>query len=921
MRPLNLTVSAFGPYAARQEIPLYKLGESGLYLITGDTGAGKTTIFDAICFALFGEASGENRQSSMLRSQYAADDVPTEVELTFVHRGSEYTVRRNPEYIRRKTRGEGMTRQTADAELHLSDGSIITQYTRVTKKIEEILGVNKEQFSQISMLAQGEFRKLLDADTKERQTIFRQIFHTGVYQRLQARLLDETSALRREREQEKSGVQQYINGIMCEESHPLFPELSRAKAGELPASDTLGLLDKLLAEETEAEKAAREEILRLDVRLEELTAALTRAEARDKTERQRRQAEEELAKSQLALEEYRLALDEQRERIPEQEERRMRVAALRTRLPEYETLEKLRKEYDTRSREEKRLRADSAKESECLTELSTRIEKMQEEEKALREAGENYAGLERRKERLAERKEALLRLKRELINRNKLREELSDAQERYRKAESDAHKAVERAETMRRAFNSEQAGIMAQSLADGEPCPVCGALAHPHKAVMSAAAPTQAETQQAEKAARTAQENANEKSAAASEILGRVGAAENSFRGDLYRLLGTEKTEQAETVLSAAIKETDSELGKVLVDLAAEEKRLLRRREMESLLPEEIIKREQSAAKLGKYREEHSSAAARCAETEKQISALAAGLPFATRRAAEQEISEQEAILRRSKQALEAAEKCFSAEEKNASSIAARIEQLKKLLAGTPIIKAEQIAGEKNSLSEEKERLSKRHEVLSHRVLSNADARRNIMEKSAHLVELDQRWGWVKALSDTAGGQIQGKEKVTLETYIQMAFFDRILGRASIHLMKMSGNQYDLKRRESFGGLQSMSGLELDVIDHYNGSIRSVKTLSGGESFLASLSLALGLAEEIQAMAGGIRLDSLFVDEGFGSLDDETLRQAMKALHGLTEGNRLVGIISHVSELRREIDRQIVVTKEKSGGSKATVIV
>jgi exonuclease SbcC len=191
----------------------------------------------------------------------------------------------------------------------------------------------------------------------------------------------------------------------------------------------------------------------------------------------------------------------------------------------------------------------------------------------------------------------------------------------------------------------------------------------------------------------------------------------------------------------------------------------------------------------------------------------------------------------------------------------------------------------------------------------------NISKKSLELLQLDKKWRWMKALSDTANGNISGKERMMLETYIQRTYFERVISRANLHFLKMSSNQYELKRKESADNFRSKAGLELDVIDHYNGSIRSVKTLSGGESFLASLSLALGLSEEIQASAGGIQFDSMFVDEGFGSLDEETLQLAMGALQTLTEGNRLVGIISHVSQLRTEIDKQLIVKKEKTGGS------
>ena len=227
---------------------------------------------------------------------------------------------------------------------------------------------------------------------------------------------------------------------------------------------------------------------------------------------------------------------------------------------------------------------------------------------------------------------------------------------------------------------------------------------------------------------------------------------------------------------------------------------------------------------------------------------------------------------------------------------------------------------EKNGLTQKKAALFSEKQAVATRLSTNAQAEKNILAKSEELTNTEKRWAWVKTLAMTANGNLAGKEKIMLETYVQTTYFDRIIERANTRLMVMTGAQYELKRRKEADNNRSQSGLELDVIDYYNGTERSVKTLSGGESFKASLALALGLSDEIQSSAGGIRLDTMFVDEGFGALDDESLSQAMKALTGLTEGNKLVGIISHVSELKERIDKQILVTKEKTAGSKATIV-
>jgi len=272
------------------------------------------------------------------------------------------------------------------------------------------------------------------------------------------------------------------------------------------------------------------------------------------------------------------------------------------------------------------------------------------------------------------------------------------------------------------------------------------------------------------------------------------------------------------------------------------------------------------------------------------------------------------------KQTLDKAQKAYTNCKSGVDSLNGTIKALIAQLKDAEEIDIEAEKKQQSELTREKKTLSEKITQLSSRLDQNNGALRNIQERGDRLSEVETNWIWAKALSNTANGNLSGKEKIMLETYIQMTYFDRILARANTRFMVMSGGQYELKRRIEADNNRSQSGLELDVIDHYNGTERSVKTLSGGESFKASLSLALGLSDEIQSSAGGIRLDTMFVDEGFGSLDEESLQQAMRALYGLTEGNRLVGIISHVSELKEKIDKQIVVTKEKSGGSRAKII-
>ena len=274
MRPLKLTIAGFGPYAGTQTLDFKTLGSSGLYLITGDTGAGKTTIFDAITFALFGEASGGDRSPDMLRSKYAGDSDPTFVELTFSYGGEVYKVRRNPEYQRAKTRGDGTTKQLAEAELTYPDGHVVTKLKDVDRAVRDIIGLTREQFAQVAMISQGDFRKLLQADTKERQKIFRDIFGTGLYVSLQEQLKARAAELKVQREQADVSIRQYVEGIACHEDSLLAADVKKAKENGLPITEIQGLLERLLKEDTAAQEVLSEQITQLDRQLETAVAQL-----------------------------------------------------------------------------------------------------------------------------------------------------------------------------------------------------------------------------------------------------------------------------------------------------------------------------------------------------------------------------------------------------------------------------------------------------------------------------------------------------------------------------------------------------------------------------------------------------------------------------------------------------------------------
>ena len=920
MRPLKLTISAFGPYAGRTVLDLDALGDNGLYLITGDTGAGKTTIFDAITYALYGEASGQSREPGMFRSKYASAATPTEVELVFAYGGKTYTVRRNPEYERPKTRGEGTTTQKAEAELHLPDGRVVTRPREVDAAIRNIMGVNRQQFMQISMIAQGEFLKLLLASTEDRKDIFRQIFRTTLYRDLQENLKREAGGLARQCAETKSSLEQYISGITAEESDPLWPDAEKARAGAMPAGETLELLEKLIRQDTEADAAiqkrledAAEELARINESIgrletrEGIRAEAERAKSGREAERERRKAAEE-------------ALEAARAAIPERDAAAESKARLEAELPRYEALEETRRKLAGNERRaamlEHLLKTEHGRAEEMTEGLASRKEILED----YAGAGERVASL--RVERMLRigRREQHIQLRSALRDVQNARTELKELQERYEKYAQAAAAAAETYAAMDRAFLDGQAGILAGRLEEGRPCPVCGSTEHPHPAARSEKAPTERELKQAREEAERSRKRAHEASAFCKAKLDGMEALEEKVQSRASQIWA-EVPEDFAARSEAEIKEIETGMPALEGEIRKEEQKLAGVEELRS----EISAYEENLGKLAEeiksYQEELAGLKASTGELTARAQSESELLSFPDRKAAVSEIGRLGAVVAGMDRVLRGAEQNFQDSDKNLKALEEKILALEAQLTDEEETDRETETARRDAVTAARKEAEERSRQIHARLRINRSARDNIREKIGQLAELEKRTAWMRNLADTANGMLSGKQKVMLETYIQMTYFDRIIARANTRLMVMSGGQYELKRRVEAENFRSQSGLDLDVVDHYNGTERSVKTLSGGESFKASLALALGLSDEIQSSAGGVKLDTMFVDEGFGSLDEESLDQAMKALASLADGRRLVGIISHVAELKNRIDRQIVVTKDRTGGSRAEIIV
>ncbi len=921
MRPLKLKISAFGPYAGVTTIDLEKLGENGIYLITGDTGAGKTTIFDAITYALFDEASGNNRDPSMLRSKYAEPNTPTEVELTFKNAGKVYTVKRSPSYERPAKRGDGTTTQNADATLTYPDGRVISRTKEVTNAIRDIIGVDRNQFSQIAMIAQGDFLKLLLAETKERQEIFREIFKTKVYQILQERLKNESGTLAKEYEKAKESVNQYISGILCDEDDVLSIDVQKAKSGEMMTNDVIELIERLIEKDTKLSSNVQKSIGDIEKSIDTINGKLIKADAYSKAEKELKEAQQQQTEKSPSLDVLSTRVSELKKLNPAQEEKQKKVTEIEAQYEEYDLLLQKRNTVASLTDEIEKAKKLCKANKEKLAILSDDIKSLKEELSTISNVGEEKQKLLHAIELKETKIQAIEALQRKLNAFTELEKELKEAQTEYTTAAQTAKDKTEHYNNLNKVFLDSQAGILAETLNDNMPCPVCGSTNHPAKAKKPVKAPTEADLKQAKWHSEQATMFATKLSSEAGKISGEVTSKKKDLVSSINELLGEVEFSLAYFESENLLKTLSDELAGLEEKLTQTEKSIQRKEFLEEEIPAKQEAIDTTKQSIAEEEKEISAKQATLIETEKQIENIAKKLKFNNKAEAEEIVAQLKAEIQSHKVALENAEKDFNTLQNELVELKGKIQQLKKQLESKEDIDIENLSIEKSALIEKKTALSEKSEIIATRIYTNSRAKENISQKSTDLTSIEEKWTWVKSLSNTANGNISGKEKIMLETYIQATFFDRIIDRANTRLMVMSDGQYELVRRKEASNHRSQSGLELDVKDYYNGTIRNVKTLSGGESFKASLSLALGLSDEIQCNAGGIKLDTMFVDEGFGSLDDASLQQAIKALTTLSDGNRLVGIISHVSELKEKIDKQIIVTKEKTGGSKVTIVV
>lgn len=1016
MRPLQLKINAFGPYAKETIVDFSKF-KSGLFLISGDTGSGKTSIFDAMTYALYNEVSGSTREASMMRSDYAASTEETYVELLFSHHNQEYRIRRNPRYQRAKLSGDGLTDQVARASLFLPSGQEIDDIKTVDETIRALLGIDSKQFKQIVMLAQGEFQKLLNASSNERSQIFRTIFNTSFYEKLQELLNQDERELRKELSQINLNIENItqkikhsnefeFSGNLQTDFEKIIEEDKEIQANLNKNQKNLQRSMDHLNNEITLGQGINKDFKDLEQRKADLTSLLKETETIESRKRDVEKIEKALHKIQPLEKNYqeekkRLKLEQDiiimtAKKLEDKESLFKKTAEI------FVSLEKLSLGFNDR-----RIKLNTLYESFTLyQELDKEQTKLALEEKNKDALREKIKTLERfikesevelktfedYKEEFTSNKELISNLKQNLkenhANLQRLKR-LSDLnhlkveQEREIKTKEKLYEGVEKEflsmnqayQDFETVFYQSQAGILASRLVENTPCPVCGSLKHPQPAMNDHEILSKEDLDEKYQSL----EKSRNKRVETAEILSSLKIEYKSLLERIEDLLLQEET------LEDALFKVD----KVKTGIISLEKEKIRLEESNAVMfasirqIEDLRKEKQTKEmELETNKKEFNRVLLAINSHEVKIKNLREGLKFATLSDAKKEWQEQQ-------KNLEDDERKVNETQKSIQNLKMEIGELKSLLSNSKEREKKSVLdrdlaktifyqtleregfGNKNQylkyLNEVNKLISLKKEIENHQerllVLNrdiknlekrteNKDAqdldklnfkRTEIIEKfrnkqkeyeavtyavkhNQYLFDefkaldgksksLRDKYAYVSSLAKTANGSLSGQDKISLEQYVQSAYFEYIIDEANKRFTQMTDYRYELFRQEEASDKRSQSGLDLEVLDRYTGKRRSVRSLSGGESFKASLALALGLSDVTQSSVGGIAIEAMFVDEGFGSLDEKSLDQAMKTLMDLADEERIVGIISHVPELKTLVSQQIKITKSERGSS------
>jgi len=962
MRPLSLTMTAFGPFAGSETIRFAELGENPLFLINGPTGSGKTTILDAICFALYGKTTGDEREGAQMRCDLAGSDILTELIFEFELAGRSFRIRRMPEQQRPKARGEGTTTQAPEAQMYelLAEGKenliVASKVSEATREIEELTGLSVEQFRQVMVLPQGKFRQLLMADSSEREKIFSQLFQTRIYKRLEENLKVKAAEIRRERE----GLGNVTRGILegaellsVDELELELTDLEPVTATALENKQASERLSVAAGQDYEQAKLVADNFERLAKANLELAALQQRADEIDAVRRRLQEADKALRLQPLFSEWQRCEREfgkAQRNAESCVDQQKSANQTLDTHKLTLETLKPLQ------------IKLDEAKQQAIrLEDFRTRVD-------GLKQARTAMAGVERQiaqtqlhlsYKQLADR-QLRSQQREQLQARCDQQQKLLSAKEQQGRKLKDSFEQQERqTKALELTWHQGQAAVLAAELENGLPCPVCGSCAHPAPAHSDQPLPNQQDIEQARDDLRQTSERLEKEREAFRE-------AQHMLR-DLQREMAQFVDSLTEPELTATEFEQEfiglqgaaTELGMGLDDLrqvqlagldgfqTAAETAMISLASARADLVTAEREVPEAYREAGVLERELQSSQGVISATEREISGINQAYQQAERQAEAAQVAAQLAAAQvmESGTGLETARQTYGSalqaspfaddeqyqrallDETGYAAHKRQIDehdgarqrlggicdQLQEQLSKKERPDLDKLAAGRASAEAAKTQAVENWRQLDKRLSRLLDTRRQLQKTAAERAELDRQYAIIGTLSDVANGQTGNK--VSLQRFVLSVLLDDVLVEASQRLSLMSKGRYQLLRKEDRAKGNKASGLELEVEDAYTGKVRPVATLSGGESFMAALSLALGLSDVVQAYAGGIRLDTLFIDEGFGSLDAESLDLAIRTLVDLQSTGRMIGIISHVAELKEQLALRIDVFSGREGSS------
>lgn len=894
MKPLNLKMSAFGPYKNEVEINFKKLGTNNIFLITGDTGAGKTTIFDAISYALFNEVSGSNRPITSLRSKFATIE-DTYVELEFEHKGKEYKIRRVPEYERTKKTGEGTTRNIADAYLEYED-KIITGVKNVNDKIIELIGINAKQFKQISMLAQGEFIKILFAESKDRTEIFRKIFETNIYEQISTNLSILSTETKKDVDRLKTIFQTNTSNIRWIEKPVAIDLIDLKKITKLDIDEILNLIEKEIQTNKEKVKEEEKENEKLKKEIEKLREKIKKIEEQN----------EKVKKYKQYLEENK-ELKEKAKEIKEKEANiEISQSILQKVMPRQQIVNEKQKELKNNMNKRQVLEKE-IKDGEIIEqENKNKIIKLNE----LKEILEGYKNIKEKSKNIEDMFLLITQIEKDQKNKEKYVKQYEELNNQYIEMDKQYKEEEDK-------FFREQAGIIAQRLEKGKPCPVCGSIEHPNKAIKNDDVLSEEELKKLEEEKNKLENKRNtiknETILLNAKIEATIKMIPESNKQD-FNLQDFEKQinetkdkqeleiqnlkESFENICLVLTKKKEN-IDKIIFD---ETKQIIEKQinEQNNKLLENRVKLKECNALI-----ETQEKSLELAQQE-YLNAIKE-LGFKDEKNYKEKTL-KEADIEKIKQEIEQY-------KEKVTTIKTRLEDVKKELKEKEIVDVTQDIEQLEQSSQKQKEAEKQINNKKASISFNKDTNKKLKETAIELIYKMDKMAKIEELAKIANGTANRKTKITFEQYVQATYFDMVISEANKRLLSMTDNRYLLIRKKKADKISEKIGLDLNVIDNYNGQERDVKSLSGGESFKAALSLALGLSDVIQSYSGGVLVDTLFIDEGFGTLDAESREQAINTLVNLAGSNKLIGIISHVEELQERIDKKIIVEKGQDGSN------